>query len=144
MKMYEFRFKYHWSLFLRGSINNIISLVQIMAWRRQGDKPLSEPMVFIYWRIYVSLSLNELNKKSQPGVSDANWTHRTPVMHKIILWDIIIVLRSQRCIFRSLKPLNVEHVYDLQLSTRQNIKLHKTLKNIKRMRKQNALTFGNK
>ena len=29
----------------RGSINNIPSLVQIMAWRRPGDKPLSEPMM---------------------------------------------------------------------------------------------------
>ena len=29
----------------RGSINNIPVLVQIMAWRRPGDKPLSEPMV---------------------------------------------------------------------------------------------------
>ena len=27
------------------SINNIPSLVQIMAWRRPGDKPLSEPMM---------------------------------------------------------------------------------------------------
>ena len=28
-----------------GSINNISALVQIMAWRRPGDKPLSEPMM---------------------------------------------------------------------------------------------------
>ena len=28
-----------------GPINNIPALVQIMAWRRPGDKPLSEPMV---------------------------------------------------------------------------------------------------
>ena len=28
----------------RGPVNNIPSLVQIMAWRRPGDKPLSEPM----------------------------------------------------------------------------------------------------
>ena len=27
-----------------GRINNIPSLVQIMAWRRPGDKPLSEPV----------------------------------------------------------------------------------------------------
>ena len=27
----------------RGPINNIPALVQIMAWRRSGDKPLSEP-----------------------------------------------------------------------------------------------------
>ena len=30
----------------RGPINNIPSLVQIMAWRLPGDKPLSEPMIF--------------------------------------------------------------------------------------------------
>ena len=29
-----------------GPINNIPTLVQIMAWRRPGDKPLSEPMKF--------------------------------------------------------------------------------------------------
>ena len=28
-----------------GPINNILALVQIMAWRRPGDKPLSEPMM---------------------------------------------------------------------------------------------------
>ena len=28
-----------------GSINNIPALVEIMAWRRPGDKPLSEPML---------------------------------------------------------------------------------------------------
>ena len=29
----------------KGPINNIPALVQIMAWRRTGDKPLSEPMM---------------------------------------------------------------------------------------------------
>ena len=29
----------------KGPINNIPSLVQAMAWRRPGDKPLSEPMM---------------------------------------------------------------------------------------------------
>ena len=29
----------------KGLINNIPALVQIMAWRRSGDKPLSEPMM---------------------------------------------------------------------------------------------------
>ena len=28
-----------------GPINNIPALVQIMAWRLPGDKPLSEPMM---------------------------------------------------------------------------------------------------
>ena len=31
----------------KGLLNNIPSLVQIMAWRRPGDKPLSEPMIII-------------------------------------------------------------------------------------------------
>ena len=31
----------------KGPINNIPALVQIMAWRRPGDKPLSKPMVGI-------------------------------------------------------------------------------------------------
>ena len=30
---------------LKGPINNIPALVKIMAWRRPGDKPLSEPMM---------------------------------------------------------------------------------------------------
>ena len=44
-KMYEIRLEFHWSLFLGCPINNIPALVQIMAWRRLGDKPLSEPMI---------------------------------------------------------------------------------------------------
>ena len=31
----------------RGPINNMPALVQIMAWRRPGDKPLSEPLMII-------------------------------------------------------------------------------------------------
>ena len=31
----------------KGLINNIPALVQIMAWRRSGDKPFSEPMMVI-------------------------------------------------------------------------------------------------
>ena len=29
----------------KGPIDNKWALVQVMAWRRSGDKPLSEPMV---------------------------------------------------------------------------------------------------
>ena len=42
-------------------INNIPALVQIIAWCRPGDKPLSGPMmVSLLMHIYVSVSLNEL------------------------------------------------------------------------------------
>ena len=46
MRLYEFRLKFHRSLFVpKGAINNIPAIVQIMSWRRPGDKPLSEPMM---------------------------------------------------------------------------------------------------
>ena len=39
MKMFEFQ------LVPKSPINNIPALVWIMAWRRPGDKPLTEPMM---------------------------------------------------------------------------------------------------
>ena len=45
---------------LKGLINNIQALVQIKAWRRPGNKPLSEAMMEHYQCIYASLSLSEL------------------------------------------------------------------------------------
>ena len=37
--------KYSLKFVPMGPINNILALVQIMAWCRSGDKPLSEPMM---------------------------------------------------------------------------------------------------
>ena len=46
MKIFEFRLKFHRMNFVTvGPINNIPALVQIMAWRRPGDKPFAEPMM---------------------------------------------------------------------------------------------------
>ena len=44
--LYEFRSTFHWVLFLGDQTSDIPTLVHIMAWRRPGDKPLSEPMKF--------------------------------------------------------------------------------------------------
>ena len=43
----------------RVPIKNMPALVQIMAWRRQDEKPLSEPMIIIYWHINSSFGPNE-------------------------------------------------------------------------------------
>ena len=43
-----------------GLIDNSIVLVQIMAWRRIGDKPLSEPMLTRLTDIYAALGVDEL------------------------------------------------------------------------------------
>ena len=64
----------------KGPINNIPALVQIIAWRRPGDKSLSEPMI-VYRRIYASLSLNELSDR----VSSFALTHRD---HSIFMMDV--------------------------------------------------------
>ena len=47
----------------KAPMNNIQALVLIMAWRRPGNKLLSEPMMVSlpYRRIYASPGLNELN-----------------------------------------------------------------------------------
>ena len=50
MKIYEFRLRFYWRF---GPINDIQALVQIMAWCRPGDKPLSEPMMVSLTHIYV-------------------------------------------------------------------------------------------
>ena len=50
----------------KSLIDNNPALVQIMAWRRSGDKPLSEPMMIsLQTHIYASLGLNELTLKLQ-------------------------------------------------------------------------------
>ena len=46
-----------------GSINNNPTLFQIMAWRRPGDKPLSETMMVRLLTHCASLGLNELNTR---------------------------------------------------------------------------------
>ena len=53
-----------------GPINNIPALVQVMAWRRPGDKPLSEPMKVQFTDAYMRRSLKlitgECHKNSLP------------------------------------------------------------------------------
>ena len=65
-----------------GQINNIPSLVQIMAWRRPGDKPLSEPTWLVHWRIYASLGLSELNDQIQILLS----VRSNLLSAKLLLW----------------------------------------------------------
>ena len=48
----------------KGQINSILKLVQIMAWHRSGNKPLSEPMmVSLLMQICVTRRLNELTSE---------------------------------------------------------------------------------
>ena len=51
IEMSEFTIKISLKFVPKVPINNIPALVQIMAWRRPGDKLSSEPMWLAYWCI---------------------------------------------------------------------------------------------
>ena len=57
----------------RGPINNIPVLVQIMAWQRPGDKPLSEP-VLVSLLMHICVTWPQL--VNSLCLSDAVWCHR--------------------------------------------------------------------
>ena len=63
MKAYELKFV------PRGPINNIPALVQIMAWRQPGDKPLSEPMLV---SLLTHICITGLIELTLPGARPTN------------------------------------------------------------------------
>ena len=66
-----------------------------MAWRRSGDKPLSEPMIIIYRRIYASLGLNELTclcNSSYPYCFHPTYTHDIYLIYIYIYYIYIVWL----------------------------------------------------
>ena len=73
----------------KSPINNIPSLVQIMAWRRSGDKPLSEPMVLIFFVTHIY-------------VARPQWVNFIYVCHRICLSTAVQVMA---CLLFGAKPL---------------------------------------
>ena len=67
-----------------GLIDKMAALVQIMAWRRWGDKPLSEAMLVCFTD--ASLDLNELNhNKTQPSTDRVHLgIHCTPPSYQML------------------------------------------------------------
>ena len=76
----------------KAPINNIPALVQIMAWRRPGDKPLSEPMMVSLlthicitrpqWVNANEASLKNMNKWQTPYESTENyWYYHNKTKH---------------------------------------------------------------
>ena len=75
----------------KGPINNIPAMVQIMAWRRPGDKLLSEPMM-------VSLPTHICVARPQ-------WVKRARYWKKTYL-----VLLSAMCLLMTLQPKVIRHL----------------------------------
>ena len=67
-----------WSL-----IDNMSALVQIMAWRHPGDKPLSEP---VHRRIYAALGGDEL---TAIGISQERILVTNQVLMDEITWHAV-------------------------------------------------------
>ena len=65
-------------------INNIPALVQIMAWRRPGDKPLSEPMM-VNSQTHICVTLPQW-VKTQPGPSSFSQKTSHSSLGQIISW----------------------------------------------------------
>ena len=91
MKMFKFLLRFH----CKCSFDNIPSLVQIMAWCRLGDKPLSELMLASLLCIYASLGLSELNRRPS-GI----WfhLHRLPCIGLKCLPDMSIRAPCRSCL----------------------------------------------
>ena len=73
----------------KGPIINIPALVQIMAWRRPGDKPLSEPMV-VSLPAHICVTLPQWVKTASYGITtnvfiSAKWieTYTVRFCHKL-------------------------------------------------------------
>ena len=65
----------------KGPINNIPAMVQIMAWRRPGDKPLSEPMV-VSWLMHICVTWPQWVKSPRYTRGDSMFLYRFVRHHR--------------------------------------------------------------
>ena len=64
----------------KGPINNIPALVQIMAWRRSSEKPLSEPMMV---RLLTHICVTQPQWVKRISCTYSNWIPKMIIIH----WD---------------------------------------------------------
>ena len=92
MKMYEFRLKFHWSLFLRFQLT--IFQHWFRYWLGAVRATSLNQWWLVYWRIYASLGLNELTHLSLvPHIyASVNWVSicsgngLSPARRQAITW----------------------------------------------------------
>ena len=74
----------------KGPIDNIPALDQIMAWRRPGDKPLSEPMMVVL-PTHICITRPQWVKLSYIKISQSFDVER------FVFWNCPITLKLDRC-----------------------------------------------
>ena len=110
----------------KGPIDNIPALVQIMAWRRPGDKPLSEPMMArLLTHIcvtrpqwvnsnFIEIVLSEYSRYNCLVKIINNKYYR--VVHELILCDILHTIWQNTIHGGYTKLENTKHVSDIILN----------------------------
>ena len=68
----------------KGPINNIPALIQIMAWRRSGDKPLSESMM-VSLPTHICVARPQWVKTSRPGENNWHFADDTGLSGDLVL-----------------------------------------------------------
>ena len=76
----------------KGQINNIPALVQIMAWRRPGDKPLSEPMM-VSLTTHICVTRPQWVNSALPSTAYIRW------------WTESTLVQVMACCLFGAKPL---------------------------------------
>ena len=86
----------------KGPINNFTALVQIMAWRRPGDKPLSEPMM-VSFPTHICVTRAQWVNLTWQVVTIYNATSRKPVLSPNSLQYLCSRQRSKENIWQQSK-----------------------------------------
>ena len=91
----------------RGPINNIPTLVQVMAWRRPGDKPLSEPMMV---RLPMHICVTRPHWDNWPATKRSN--HNTVVGFNKANCLCSVIFRSSETCGNTGNLLNITFIFD--------------------------------
>ena len=73
-------FKISLKLLPKGPINNIPLLVQIMAWPRPGDKPLSEPMM-VRLLTHICVTRPQWVNRAEKTSTDSAWSENEVIIY---------------------------------------------------------------
>ena len=107
----------------KGPINNIPALVRIMAWRRSGDKPLSEPMMVSLpthicvtrpqwvngWALQLALSSAEY-RSTMSGIFPACDGLTSSLYVTLVIFSISLLFRTLNHVRLTLNQWDCSHV----------------------------------
>ena len=103
MKMYEFRLKFQWSLFLRFQLTIFTHWFRYWLGPVQATSHYLNQWWLVYWRIYASLGLNELNYHQTSTIS-CTLVDNNIVDHSDVVWASPVADAPTTSSFSTKKP----------------------------------------